>query len=374
MFRRSRLVVGAVVAALATLTMATAPSGAAVRPFNPPQTVVGSCNAVWADAVVTTGGSLLGFATCPNSGDSIRFFSRTPAGVVNSSQGTGFAPGRVLGVSYDDTATYVLFATSLDIRIGKRTHAGVFSSRVVDTGVGGATLPFGDVIARNGQWFGVWSKQVGPGGEFAQTELFSAGSTIPVQQLTSTGANEDDTEPTLAYSASTPVLIWTRVFSPAEPGPSDLMLSKYTAGSWEPERIFASAGHENLRPDIQIAAGRTFVTWNRDGFVWVASNHTGSFTSKRFLTAGAAPKVALSVTGSNVDHIFLSWRVFAAGTGVPKVFFAESASSGSVTGTWDGTTLAPSNVIGFATGGFAGKGTVVYSSQASNAMVVRSQT
>jgi hypothetical protein len=368
MFRRSLLVVAA---AATAVMLSTSAVGAAVRPFNPPQTVIGGCTASSGDSAMGSGGSLFGFAQCQRS--AIRFFSRNPNGTVNPSQATGFS-GRVLGVTFDNTAAYVLFATSVDIRIGKRTTAGAFSSRVVDTGLGGGTLPTGDVIATNGQWFGVWSKQVGPGGEFAQTELFSAGSTLPVRQVTVTGANVDDSEPTLAYSASTPVLIWSRIRDPFIPGPSDLYKAKFLNGAWEAPQLFASAGTNNFVPDMAIAGGRTFVTWNRDGFVWVASNASGSFTSRMFNTGGFLPNVTATTTGGFPDHIFVAWTAFGATPGQDRVFFAESASTGSVHGTWNGAYVAPVGTLALGVGGAATKGTVTYANDPANLVAIRSQT
>ena len=366
MFRRSFFVVAAAVAAM---MLASTAVGAAVRPFNAPQTVVGGCTANSGDSVMSSGGSLVGYAEC--QGSLIRFFSRNPNGSVNPSQATGFS-GRVLGVAFDSTSSYVLFATSVDIRIGRRTNAGAFSSRVVDTGLGGGTLPTGDVIAKDGQWFGVWSKQVGPGGEFAQTELFSAGSTQPVRQVTFTGPTIDDSEPTLAYSASTPVLIWARIQDPFAPGPSDLYKSKFLSGGWEAPQPFATAGTNNFVPDMTIAGGRTFVTWNRDGYVWVASNPGGSFSSRMFNTGGLLPKVAASTTSGFVDHIFVTWTAFGATPSQNRVFFAESASNGSVQATWDGTYVAPVGTSALGVGGAATKGTVTYSG--GNAVAIRSQS
>jgi len=345
-----------VAVAFTAILLSTTPAGAAVRPFAPPQTVVGGCSADSADSVVTSSGALVGFAACASSsGLPIRFFSRNPNGSVNPSVNTGFA-GHVLGVTYDATATYVLFFNDFEIRIGKRTNAGVFSSRTVDTW-GGVAFLTGDVIARDGQWFGVWSEQVGPGGEFAQTELFSAGSTLPVRRVTTTASNIDDGSPTLAFSGLTPVLIWSRTTSPALPGPSDLIVTKYISGAWQPERVFASVGTDNLTPDMYIAGGRTFVTWFRDGFIVVASNASGSFTSHRFNTGGFEPSVAASTTSGVVDHVFVTWTAF--GTTGLRVFFAESASTGSVQGTWNGATIAP-DAFAIGVGGFATKAIVTY--------------
>jgi hypothetical protein len=363
MFRRTLVLAGVTVAAVLLTT--AAPSGAAVRPFDPPQTVVGGCGATSGDAVSTTSGALVGFAGCPSG--QIRFFSRNPDRTVNSSEASGFS-GRVMAVTADATATYVLFNTSGQVRIGKRTNAGAFSSRMIDTS-GGAVLPTGDIVARGGQWFGVWDKQVGPGGEFAQTELFSGGSAYAVQRITTTGPNIDDREPTLAYSGVTPILIWSRVESPAIPGPSDLLVSKFIAGTWQATRLFATAGTTNANPDMAIAGGHTFVTWSRDGYIVVASNPGGVFSSHRFNTGGLLPRVAVSTTSGVVDHAFVTWTAFAGLTDT-RGFFAETAGV-SVQGTWSGTYVSGLGTRVLAGTAHATKGTTVYAS--STLVAARSQ-
>jgi hypothetical protein len=367
MLRRS--CVGAI-AALVAIVLGTTPVSAQVGPFDPPQTVAGGCESFFGDAVVTAGGETQGFATCvTSSGLRIRYFSRAAGGTVNPSVNTGFV-GNVLGVAHDSTGTYVLFNNDTQILIGKRTNAGAFNSRVVDTFGGGGLFPTGDVIARDGQWFGVWSKQVGPGGEFAQTELFQGGTVFPVRRLTTTSGNVDDLEPSLAYSGTTPVMVWTRCQSPAVPGPSDIWLAKFTGGTWQ-SRVLASAGFLNYLPDLQVSGGVAAVTWNRDDRVVVASNPTGSFTSHTFNTLGIAPKVAASISPTTPDDIFVSWTAFGPVGGDDRVFFAETASS-SVTGTWHGTHIAPAGTFSFAVGAAGGKAIVAY--QEGSTVRVRAQT
>jgi hypothetical protein len=346
-------------------------SPTAVRPFGPPQTLVGGCDVESADSVTTDSGNIAGFAACRTaSGLAIRFFSRTAAGTVNPSEPTGFG-GRVLGVADDATASYVLFFTGTQIRIGKRTNTGAFSSRAV-TGWSGVATPTGDVIALNGLWTAVWSAQVGPGGEFAQTELFEAASRLRPRRLTTTAANLDDDSPTLAFTGAipTPVVIWSRTSSPAQPGPSDLMVKKRVRGVWEPDRIFANAGRDNGSPDMTIAANLTFVTWRRDGNIMVASNAGGSFTSRRFVTPGAGPRVAASTTAGNLDHLFVTWTTTAVGA--ERVFFGESATTGTVQGTWDGAAIAPVPSTAFGISAPATKATVVYGTGTS--VAARSET
>jgi hypothetical protein len=371
MLRRSVLGTAvATVAVLVTVLAAITPASAAVRPFAPPQTVAGACNAETADTATAASGAVVGFATCQTPTDqAIRFFSRTAAGTVNPSEPTPFR-GRVLGVANDVSATFVMYADATQIRVGKRTSSGQFSSRLIAGWSGGGTLPTGDVIARNGQWFGVWSVPFGPGGEFAQTELFFAASGRAAQRLTTTAGNIDDSEPTLAYAGTIPVLIWTEAIAPAVPGQSNLIVSRFRGnGQWEPRRVFASNGFANGSPDMTIAGPFTYVTWTRDGGTMVASNATGAFTSHRFLTPARAPKVGVATAAGTADHVFVT--ATASRAGGDEVWFAESATTGNVGGTWSGAFIAPAGTRAFGVGAFATKATVVYGNATS--MVARAQ-
>ena len=145
MLRRSIVVVLAAVTALA---LSAGPVAAVPLPFDPPQTVIGGCTSYWADAGMRNG-VLTGYASC-GEGENIRFLSRNADRSVNPSEATGFV-GKVMGVTADSTASYVLYFNDTQILIGKRTNAGAYSTRVVDTFGGGALYPTGDVIARDGR-------------------------------------------------------------------------------------------------------------------------------------------------------------------------------------------------------------------------------
>jgi hypothetical protein len=348
---RRTIILGVAVVAVGAVTMSTA--SAAVRPFGPEVVAAGACGLGLGEAATAPDGSFRGFAECDWTNAPIRFFSRTAAGVENPSENSGFR-GKVLGVTADTTATYVLFRTGTTISIGKRTNIGAYSSRAVDNwnGVGS---PAGDVIARDGRWFAVWSKQIGPGGELADYELFQAGSAEPFRRITNR-PDLEDLDPTLAYSGTIPVLVWSRLQAPWVFGQSDLWVAKYLNGGWQ-SRVFASLGTHNDRPDIATAGGLTFVTWARDHHIVVAGNRTGSFLSHTFVTPGQAPKVAASATTGPVDHIYTTWSDDDHG----RVFFAETASSDAVTG-WQGTFLTNSAVIGtYGLDSQAGKAVVAYS-------------
>ena len=353
------LVLGAAALAVVTaMTMTATGASAEVRPFGPQQTVAGGCGPGLGDALVTADGSMRGFVDCLTvSGGQIRFVSRNADGTVNPSEHTGLQ-GTVLGIAYDSTGTYVLYYRASEIRIGKRTNAGVYSSRAVDSW-SGVVPPTGDVIAAGGQWLGVWSKQVGPGGEFAQVDLFQGGTTTAPRRITTDLA--DDTEPSLAYSGFMPVLVWTRQQAPEVPGPADLRVAKLINGSWE-SRLFASAGELNYTPDLRITGGQTFVTWGRDGYIVVASNAGGSFTSHTFAVPGGEPRVAVAKAGEVVTGVFVTWNRPVEGDS--RVFFAETVGSGGsvVTTPWSGTYLTDPGYAVVGIGATGDKATVVYRS------------
>src|SRR5690242_10048970 len=124
------IILGVAVMAVGAVTMSTA--SAAVTPFGPEVVAAGACGLGGGEATTAPDGSFRGFAECDWTNAPIRFFSRTAAGVENPSETSGFR-GKVLGVTADTTATYVLFRTATTISIGKRTNAGAYSSRAIDT-------------------------------------------------------------------------------------------------------------------------------------------------------------------------------------------------------------------------------------------------
>jgi hypothetical protein len=353
----------AAVALVATLAAPIAPVAGEPR-LGDESVQVGRCAAQAGDALATAGGSRAGYVSCgPGPHADIRFLASTPGGDVRPSEPTWMA-GDVLGMASDATGTYVLYATSVDIRVGKRTTTGGLSFRVVDGWRG--RRPEGDIIARDGRWFAVWSKQAGPGGRLAQTELFSAGSIVPVRQVTDTPADVADAQPSLVYNGPTPVLVWSRTHQAWRPGPSDLMVSKYLGGSWQATRVFTAVGQHNTEPDVRVARDRTFVTWVRDGFVMVASDATGAFVSHRFATRGARPRVAASTNvGGAIDRVLVAWTTTDA-PGDQRAYAAVSASAGgAVDGAWEGAVVSSrdSTLLGAAPAApgvdAAGAGTVV---------------
>jgi hypothetical protein len=105
----------------------------------------------------------------------------------------------------------------------------------------------------------------------------------------------------------------------------------------------------------------------------VASNPGGSFTSKRFATGGYGPRVAASVTSGAVDHAFVAWTAFGT-SAADNVYFAESATTGSVAGTWQGAAIEGPETLAVGVGAADTKAVVTYDAFDANVVAVRSQT
>ena len=141
---------------------------------------------------VSSVGTVRGFAGCGDTAAPIWFFRADPGqpGFRQPSPYTGV----VLAVAWDGAcATYVVYDTGSELRIGRRNEQGTGSfaqPTTLSTAVG--AIPHrADVVANAGQWWAVWSEQVGPGGEFAQEELFQQRTllgTQPRTRITSTAA------------------------------------------------------------------------------------------------------------------------------------------------------------------------------------------
>jgi len=277
-----------------------------VGSFGPAATLVPSCGPGLGGAAIASDGTTRGFAECNGNPDGPIWYFRHRPGAAPARQLTPYT-GAVLAVAWDGVgATYVVFQQGSQLKIAKRTEAGGAYSPITTLTTTGANarLFTADVVASNGQWWAVWSEQVGPGGEFAQTELFQRHTLLGVQprtRITATASNIDDDQPALAYLNGKVTLAWTRAVDPAVPGPSDIRIATSTGGAWS-SRLFASLGTANYDPDVFVAGVVTFVTWGRDGRVVVADNGTGSFVSRTFGTPGFIPSVAYSF-----GKVFVAW-------------------------------------------------------------------
>jgi hypothetical protein len=320
----------------------------AVGAFSSAATVVPSpCSFVFADADAALGsdGLTRGFVTYNGSGCPFQIWYLEGSGSSWTRQLSPYR-GVVLGVTVDGVDTYLLYQASDGIRITKRTAAGFTPGRRLSTaGLGGVVEPRGDVIATGGTWWAVWSEPVGPGGEFAQQELFQAktyGTDQNRQRITFNPLW--DNAPSLAKRpGGGAVLAWERNDGPRGEV-SDIRVATSADGTWS-SRAFATAGDQNGQPDLFTAGTRTYAAWIRDGRAVAADNTSGVFRSHTFLTpASFRPRIAASL-----GRVFVVWT-----TPTPRTFFAER-----VAGTWSGVYLSDRDRPGFAVTARAGKATVL---------------
>jgi hypothetical protein len=307
-------------ALLATLALASTVPAAAVGSFGPAETLYAGCGAAVSavgDAAIAADGTTRAFADCTGlSSGQIWFFRDTPASAPVR-EPTPYT-GVVYAVAWDGVdSTYVVFQTGSQLKIGKRVESSGAYSPLTTLTTGPAGFFFSaDVVASAGQWWTVWSERVAAGTTSARSQLFQAHTLLGVQgrtRITSTAANVSDSEPTLAYASGRVTMVWTRETTLCCGGgqPSDLVIASSTGGAWG-SRLFASLGHENRTPDLTIYGGVTWVTWDRDLRIFVASNAGGTFHSlSPTATAGFEPTVAVS--GS---HVFVAWTASDANRAV----------------------------------------------------------
>lgn len=366
--RRAALVLTATLAAGAM----AAPAAAAEPVFGPRRSLAApACAASGASS--STGAAYGGGRVRAFTG----FYGRHCAGRITFSTGgsSGYAQtaspyrGVVLAVAADEVATYLLYERwdsaqrPLGLGVTKRTHDGTFfPTTVVSTVAGtGAVATTGDIVARNGRWWAVWSEQVGPGGEFAQTELFQAGtySAVPRRKtrFTTTAASVDDLEPSLSLDAKGAVLAWTRQSQPAIPGPSDIWVAVSESGAWTGSRNFASAGTNNSEPDVARVGTVTMIGFSRDGRIVAADNSTGVFREHLFLVRGGEPRVGVT-TGS----MLTSWTAGTETDASYRALFARTNAGGTA---WESAYLSSFGEPLHAMVAVHGRATVVVGARAS---------
>ncbi|MGS0685437.1 hypothetical protein ACVBEQ_09865 [Nakamurella sp. GG22] len=320
----------------------------AVGPFGSDQIIVNCIPGPMA-ASIASDGTTSGFSPCTGGigdGPLIYFSQKPPGGIVR--EGSPYT-GKVLATAWDGVdALYVVFSQGNDLKIAKRVQStGAYSATTLLATDSGAVPFTADVVASAGKWWAVWSRQVGPGGEFAQTELFQRHTLLGTEaatRITNTSASVDDSEPTLGFSGGRLTMIWTRTTTPALPGQSDLRIARNTGSGWASSTL-ASIGYTNDRPDSMTIGATTFVTWQRDGKIVQADNSTGSFVSKTFATPGSGPKI-----GASFGKVFVGWN-----TTTDTFFFAERSG-----GAWTGTTLGAFPGGAVAVLGQGGKARAIY--------------
>jgi hypothetical protein len=319
-------------ALVSTLVLAGTVPAAAVGPFGPAETLYAGCGTAAGDAAVAADGTTRAFADCTGlSSGQIWFFRDTPASAPVQER-TPYA-GVVYAVAWDGVdSTYVVFQAGSQLKIGRRIESSGAYSPLTTLTTGPAGFFFSaDVVASAGQWWTVWSERVAAGTTSARNQLFQAHTLLGVQgrtRITSTAANVSDIDPTLAYSSGRVTMVWSRQTTLCCGGgqPADLVIASSTGGAWG-SRLFASLGHENRTPDLTFYGGVTWVTWDRDLRIFVASNAGGTFHSlSPSAVTGFEPTIAVS--GS---HVFVAWNAFDA----QRAFLVERSGDA-----WTGTQIS----------------------------------
>ncbi|MCU1692217.1 MAG: hypothetical protein JWM64_1308 [Frankiales bacterium] len=363
--------VGAGLALGAALVLAPLPAAAAEESFGPRVVVAapgcaGTGSSSASDAAYG-GGRLRAFSGFYNGacGGRITFSSGGSQGFAQTA--TPYR-GVVQAVAADDVATYLLYVVwdargvPTGLGVTQRTHAGrFFPTTVLSTVAGTGAVPTtGDLAARDGRWWAVWSEQVGPGGELAHQQLFQAGThpgtTRAKQRMTSTPADVDDSVPALALDDRGAVFTWSRRSQPARPGPADVWVAVSAGSTWERARAFSDAGGEDVDPDVARVGAVTLLAWARDGRVVEADNSSGSFREHVFQVPGQEPTVALAGGG-----LLVSWLTGAAETDQSyRVLTARGLKGGRA---WDSAYVSDPGETLAATVGVNGRATVVMGSR-----------
>jgi hypothetical protein len=350
MVRRTVLVVAALAAAL--VVVSAAPAGA-IPPFGPIVTVAGAptgCTiaSVNGDATIGSGSVTRGFFNFAGSGcdaDQIWF-----AGGFGSTWKVQLTPyrGRVMA-SDQGSGAFVLFFASTGVYLGERSFGNgsyLTPPRRLSPTAPGAVAPTGTVLGGpSNTWWAVWSEQVGPGGEFAQTELFQAktyGNDLARTQVTFNPDN--DHRPALAFrpgGGGELVFVRDNAFG-QEPTHSYLRLATAsgTTGAWAGSQ-FATVGI-NTDPSIETTSstsGHTYVAWLRNGQVFESDDRSGGFQAKAFVAHGLSTGIAVSggktrVVWSEVgDGTVLAERLGSGGWTKGTVYPSASRMDPIVAGT-----------------------------------------
>jgi hypothetical protein len=182
----------------------------------------------------------------------------------------------------------------------------------------------------------VWTEQVGPGGEFAQTELFQAKTDSDDLARTQVTNNPDnDSQPPLAFrpgGGGELVFVRDNGFG-NEPTHSYLRLATASGltGAWAGSQ-FAAIGI-NTGPSIDTTpgtTGHTYVAWLRNGQVFEADDRSGNFQHKAFVSNGLSTDIGVGggrtrvVWSEEGDGTVLAERLGSGGWTKETVYPAAS--------------------------------------------------
>ena len=185
--------------------------------------------------------------------------------------------GQVMAVANDTTGTSVLFSTTAGVFLGKRTQTGSFATpiRLSSHGNGGAVMPTGDLVTRSGRYWAVWTEQVGPGGEFAQTDLFQAKTmgadqcTPPITRSRITGVTLHDDNPSLvlvpaAGGLSGAHLTWSRNNGERADSGSIMYTTAGCNAQWRTPLRNLNSRNLNVDPDMARRGNTDYLAWTHD--------------------------------------------------------------------------------------------------------------
>lgn len=325
-----------VLAATAALLVGGAPAQA-VTGFGPIVTVLpapAGCTIdhVHGDAEISPlSGVVRGFANLSGTGcdeDAIWFFGGR--GSSWTFQQTPYQ-GQVLAAG-EYSASYVLFSSGSGIHLGKRgiaTGGFLTPARQLSATVPGAVRAQGDVLAGPSHtWWAVWSEQVGPGGEFAQTELFQAKTygSPDLNRTQVTNHPDNDHLPKLAFrpgGGGELVFVRDDAFG-GGPTHSHLRLATASgnAGVWT-SRQFAVVGL-NHGPGIDTTSGtggHTYVAWVRGQQPFESDDRSGGFQHRAFVGSSFTTAV-----DSSAGQVHVVWPQSGGGT-----VLAERSAGGAWT-------------------------------------------
>jgi hypothetical protein len=318
---RARRALLVAVAAVTVLVVSAFPAGA-VESFGslqtvaepPPGCTIGIANG---DASIGSGG-IRGFVNFIGPGcavDDIWYIASSGAAAKKE-----LSPyrGQVLASSQNGFSAYVLFTNGSGVFLGRRLIGnGTFGAvQQLSSTTPGAVQPQGDVIAGPfDTWWAVWTEQVGPGGEFAQTELFQAktyGGTLGRTQVTNNPDN--DSQPALAFKpggGGALAFIRDNGFG-NEPTHSNLRLAQASGstGVWAGQQLTAVG--INTNPAIATTAGsggHIYLAWLRGGQVFEADNLSGTFQHKAFVSNARSTSIDRSTGQTHV-----AWAQIGDGT------------------------------------------------------------
>ena len=349
MARRTLLLLAALAATLLVVT--AAPAGA-VPPFGPVVTVApapAGCTIATVTGDATVGdGVIRGFFNFTGSGcDANRIWWVGGSGSSWKAERTPYL-GRVLA-SDQSSGAFVLYAASGGIFLGERTfgsRAYLLPARQLSSTAPGAVAPQGALLAGgHNTWWAVWSEQVGPGGEFAQTELFQAKTYGGALTRTRVTFNPDnDHQPALAFrpgGGGELAFVRDNGFGD-EPTHSYLRLATApgTSGTWTGHQL-ATVGI-STDPSIDTTPstlGHTYVAWLRNGQVFETDDRSGGFQARAFVAQGRSTDVNVAggrtrvVWSEQGDGTVLAERLGGGGWTKGTVYPAASRLRPIVLGT-----------------------------------------